>query len=120
MNAVMNDVEFFTKLAADAQTPALPALVWAAGTVHEILVQPGEQFYLFSIKQANGTTVLVRIADAHTGAPLASVGADNLVYDLMKAAYFQKLNVQVAYRDFGPDPQAGINKLCIDRVILTQ
>jgi hypothetical protein len=38
----------------------------------------------------------------------------------MKEAYFRKLSVQVAYRDFGPDPQAGINKLCIDRVILTQ
>jgi hypothetical protein len=48
------------------------------------------------------------------------VTSDNLVYDVLKEAYFRKLSVQVAYRDFGPDPQAGINKLCIDRVILTQ
>lgn len=108
------------KLAVDMKPAALPALAWAAGTVHEILVQPGEQFYLFSIQQTSGPTVFVRIADPHTGAPLNSVSSDNLIYDLLKDAYFRKLNVQVAYRDFGPDPQAGINKLCIDRVILTQ
>jgi hypothetical protein len=38
----------------------------------------------------------------------------------MKEAYFRNLQVQVGYRDFGPDPQAGINKLVIDRVLLTQ
>jgi hypothetical protein len=108
------------RLALDVKPAALPALAWAVGTVHEILVQPGEEFYLFSIQQANGTTVFVRIADPHTGAPINSVTTDSLVYDLLKEAYFRKLGVQVAYRDFGPDPQAGINKLCIDRVILTQ
>ncbi len=108
------------KLAIDMKPAALPALAWAVGTVHEILMQPGEQFYLFSIQQANGTTVFVRIADAHTGAPIPNVTSDNLLYDLLKDAYFRKLNVQVAYRDFGPDPQSGIDKLCIDRVILTQ
>jgi hypothetical protein len=109
-----------TKLTVDMKPATPPALVWAVGTVHEILMQPGEQFYLFSIQQTNGTTVFVRIADAHTGAPIPSVTTDNVVYDLLKEAYFRKLNVQVAYRDFGPDPQSGINKLCIDRVILTQ
>jgi len=108
------------KITIDMKPAALPALAWAVGTVHEVLMQPGEQFYLFSIKQANGTTLFVRIGDAHTGAPIASVTAGNLVYDVMKEAYFRKLNVQVAYRDFGPDPQSGINNLCIDRVILTQ
>ncbi len=108
------------KVAVDMKPAVLPALVWAAGTVHEILMQPGEQFYLFSIQQANGTTVFVRVADPHTGAPIASVTTGSVVYDLLKEAYFRKLNVQVAYRDFGPDPQSGINKLCIDRVILTQ
>jgi hypothetical protein len=94
--------------------------MWVAGTVYEILVQPGEQFYVFAVKPAQGSGVILRIADAHTGAPMSSVTAYNLVYDLMKEAYFRKLNVQVAYRDFGLDPQSGINKLCIDRVILTQ
>lgn len=108
------------KAAIDLQPAALPVLVWAVGTVHEILMQPGEQFYLFSVRKADNTTVFVRIADPHTGAPIANVTSDNLLYDMMKTAYFQKLNVQVGYRDFGPDPQAGINKLVIDRVILTQ
>lgn len=102
------------------QPLALPALAWAVGTVHEILMQPGERFYLFSIRQSDGTTVFVRIGDPHSGAPLSSVSSDNLLYDLLKEAYFRQLNVQVAYRNFGPDPQAGINNLCIDRVILTQ
>ena len=104
----------------DMKPAALPALAWASGTVHEILMQPGEQFYLFSIHQNNGTTLFMRIADPHTGAPINTVTSNNPIYDLMKEAYFRKLNVQVAYRDFGPDPQSGINKLCIDRVILTQ
>jgi len=97
----------------------LPPLLWATGTVHEILVQPGEQFYIFGLRSATAT-VFLRIADPHTGAPFAGVTSDNLVFDLLKQAYLQKLPVQVGYRDFGPDPQAGINKLCIDRVILTQ
>jgi hypothetical protein len=99
---------------------ALPPLSWAAGTVYEILVQPGEQFYLFSIVQAKGTTVFVRIADLHTGAPIGSVTSDHLIFDRPKEAYFRKLAVQAGYRDFGPDPQSGINDLAIDRVILTQ
>ncbi len=108
------------RLALDIKPLALPSLAWVTGIVHEILVQPGEQFYIFAIQPANGSTVILRIADPHTGAPLAGVTEDNLIYDTMKEAYFRKLNVQVAYRDFGPDPQAGINKLVIDRVILTQ
>ena len=108
------------KLALDMKPAALPALAWVAGTVHEILVQPGEQFYVFAVQPASGPTMIVRIADAHTGAPISSVNTANLVYDLMKEAYFRKLTVQVGYRDFGPDPQAGINKLCIDRVIVNQ
>ena len=104
----------------DMKPLALPPLTWISGTVSEILVQPGEQFYVFAVKPANGSGVFLRIADAHTGATISSVTTYNLVYDLMKEAYFRKLNVQVAYRDFGPDPQSGINKLCIDRVILMQ
>ena len=108
------------KLAVDLKPVALPALAWVTGTVHQILAQPGEQFYVFAIRQANGATTIVRIADAHTGAPISSVNTNNLAYDLLKEAYFRNLNVQVGYRDFGPDPQSGINKLCIDRVALAQ
>ncbi len=109
-----------SKLQSITQNLTLPALQWAVGTVHEILVQPGENFYVFSVRQANNSTVFLRIADPHTGAPLNGVHAENLVYDIMKEAYFRNLQVQVGYRDFGPDPQAGIEKLVIDRVILTQ
>jgi hypothetical protein len=108
------------RLAANAVTAALPVLQWATGQLHEILVQPGESFYIFSLRKTDNTNVILRIADPHTGAPLTPVAAGNLIFDLMKEAYFRKLQVEVGYRDFGPDPQAGINKLVIDRVILTQ
>lgn len=51
---------------------------------------------------------------------MSPVTAGNLIYDLIKKAYFRKVQVEVGYRDFGPDPQAGINKLVIDRVIVYQ
>jgi hypothetical protein len=107
-------------LSFDIKPLTLPSLLWVAGTVHEILVQPGEAFYVFAIQPAKGPAVIVRIGDARTGASLSGVTAANLIYDTMKEVYFRKLTVQVAYRDFGPDPQAGINKLVIDRVVLTQ
>ncbi len=109
-----------SKLQAITHTVTLPALQWAVGTVHEILVQPGEKFYVFTVRQADNSTVILLIADPHTGAPLHGIDAENLVYDTMKEAYFRNLQVQVGYRDFGFDPQAGIEKLVIDRVILTQ
>lgn len=108
------------RLAANATMTALPPLQWAIGMLHEILVQPGESFYIFSLRKGDNANVILRIADPHTGAPLNPVAAGNLIFDLMKEAYFRKLNVEVGYRDFGPDPQAGINKLVIDRVILMQ
>ena len=108
------------RLAANATPAALPALQWATGLLSEILVQPGESFYIFSLRKADNTTVILRIADPHTGAPLNPVAAGNLIYDLMKEAYLRKLQVEVGFRDFGPDPQAGINKIVIDRVMLTQ
>jgi hypothetical protein len=109
-----------SKASVNMKPMAMPALAWAHGKIFEMLVQPGEKFYIFGVKPATGAPVFLRIADAHSGSPLSDVTAGNLVYDMMKEAYFRKLSVQVAYRDFGPDPQAGINKLCIDRVILTQ
>lgn len=108
------------KLDMIMQPLSLPPLVWATGTVRQVLVQPGERFYVFSLRKSDSTSVILRIADAHTGTPLGGVTSGNLVYDLMKEAYFRKLTVAVGYRDFGPDPQSGINNLCIDRVSLTQ
>ena len=107
------------KLATIMKPTALPPLVWATGTVHQILVQPGEKFFVFAIRETKDT-VFLRIADAHTGTPIPNVTSDNPIYDLLKEAYLRKLNVEVGYRDFGPDPQSGINNLCIDRVSLSQ
>jgi hypothetical protein len=107
------------KLATIMKPAELQPLVWAVGTVHQILAQPGENFYVFSIRESSGTVIL-RIGDAHTGAPIPAVNAGNPIFDLLKEAYFRKLTVEVGYRDFGSDPQSGMNKLCIDRVSLTQ
>lgn len=96
----------------------LPPFAWAKGTVQQILVQPGEKFFVFSVKE-NADTLILRIADPHTGLPIV-VTADNPIFDLMKEAYFRNLTVEVGYRDFGNDPQAGIKNLCIDRVSLVR
>lgn len=108
------------KLATAMQTATPPALVWATGTVHQILVQPGEQFYVFALHQTNGTTIILRLANPHTGTPLSGVTSDNPIFDLLKESYLRKLNVEVGYRDFGQDAQSGIKNLTIDRVSLTQ
>jgi len=96
----------------------LPPLSWVKGTVHQILVQPGEKFFVFSVKDS-ATTLVLRIADPHSGLPIA-VDSENPIFNLMKEAYFRNLTVEVGYRDFGNDPQAGIKNLCIDRVSLVQ
>jgi len=108
------------KLAIAMQTATPPTLVWATGTVHQILVQPGEQFYVFAIQQTNGTTVILRLADPHSGTPISGVTSTNPVFDLLKEAYFRKLTVEVGYRDYGLDKQSGISNLTIDRVSLVQ
>jgi len=100
-------------------TPAsLPNLTWATGTVSQILVQPGENFYIFALKTSTNT-ILLRLANSNTGTPLSGVTSTNPIFDLMKEAYLRKSNIDVGYRDFGPDPTSGINNLCIDRVSLT-
>ena len=107
------------KLLNTMQTVTPPDLHWVSGTVGQVLVQPGEKFYVFTVREASGTTVILRIGDAHTGRPLSGVTSDNTVYDLLKESYFRKLPVQVGYRNFGPDPQSGIDNCVIDRVSLT-
>ena len=97
----------------------VPSLSWATGSVSQILVQPGENFYIFALKTST-STIFLRLADPHTGAPLTGVTSTNPIFDLMKEVYLRNSNVEVGYRDFGPDPQSGINNLCIDRVSLTQ
>lgn len=96
----------------------LPNLNWATGTVSQILVQPGENFYIFALKTSTNT-ILLRLANSNTGTPISGVTSNNPIFNLMTEAFLRKLNLEVGYRDFGPDPQSGINNLCIDRVSLT-
>jgi hypothetical protein len=48
-----------------------------------------------------------------------AVTAVNLHYDMLKASFLNNRKVQVGVQNFGPDPQAGTDKLCIDRVLPT-
>lgn len=66
-------------VSVDMKPLSLPPLKWVAGTVNEILIRLGEQFYLFEVKPANESGVFLRIADAHTRATISSVTTDNLV-----------------------------------------
>ena len=61
------------------------------------------------------------MADAHrTDLPLAGVVSDNPLYTLMKEACLDKLDLQIGYRDLGPHPESGTDKLAIDRVSLVE
>ncbi len=102
------------------QPVPLPPLAWFDGTVHQILAQPGENFFVFTMQDGSGKSAILRIANPHSGAPLPGVTEDNIIYDLMKEAYLRNLKIEVGYRDFGPDAQSGIHNLCIDRVSFSQ
>jgi hypothetical protein len=103
-----------------AAAPALaaaPPLQWVTGTVGQILVQPKEKYYVFSLQSDDGTTTFVRFCDPETGAQ-GAMTASSLDYDLLKEAYFRGLRIQVGVRGFGYDSQAGAQKNCLDRVSL--
>lgn len=109
-----------SKSPGNTHNPALPALQWANGTVWEILIEPAQKLYAFSVQlEPDHDTATFRIADPHTGAPLPVVDAQSLVYDVMKEACLGNRQVQVGYRDFGPSSQADIGRnFVIDRVTL--
>jgi hypothetical protein len=94
-----------------------PPLQWVVGQVGQILVQPNEKYYIFSLQSDDGTTTFVRFCDPSTGAGVP-VTAGSRDYDLLKEAYFRDLRIQVGVRSFGYDPQAGTQKNCLDRVTL--
>jgi hypothetical protein len=96
---------------------AAPPLQWVTGTVGQILVQPKEKYYVFSLQSDDGTTTFVRFCDPETGAQ-GEVTASSPDYDLLKEAYFRGLRIQVGVRGFGYDSQAGAQKNCLDRVSL--
>ena len=112
--AVFVGVMFFAPVDG-AQAQPKSGLKWVAGTVNGFTFQPKEQFYTAGIKTPQGVT-FVRFCNPANGAPVALTG-DNVLYELLMKAYDKGKSVQVGYYDFGPDPQAGINKNCIDRVV---
>jgi len=96
------------------QPNKIPDLAWVTGKVHQILLQDKERFYVVSIDDGKKTTI-VRFGDPYSGVS-DKLSADNPMYSLIEKAFFENLDVEVAFRDFGFDPQAGIERIIIDRV----
>ena len=96
------------------QQAKLPDLVWVTGKIHQILLQDKERFYIVTIDDGKKTTML-RFGDPYTGQN-EKLSAENPMYSLIEKAFFENLAVEVGYRDFGFDPQAGIERIIIDRV----
>jgi hypothetical protein len=105
--------------AAAAGTPPAeaPALKWVRGTLTQMLVQPKENYYVFTLRDTDGTTTLIRLCDPATGA-VSPVKADDPLYDVLRESFFRGRKVQAGVRDFGHDPQSGSPKICVDRVSL--
>jgi hypothetical protein len=59
-------------------------------------------------------SVILRFGDPYTGV-CGAMTTDNTMYSLMEKAFFANITVEIGYRDFGFDSQAGIEKLIIDR-----
>ncbi len=90
----------------------VPDLEWVTGTVTQILVQDKEEFYVVTV--ANRA---LRFGDPYTGNHIR-VTADNPAFHLLMEAFFRGSAVEVGVRNFGHDPQSGIDKVVIDRVSL--
>jgi hypothetical protein len=95
-----------------------PALVWITGKIKQILNQDKEHFYVLSVNDGK-KSVIVRFGDPYTGNCDALTTA-NPMYSLMEKAFFANMTVEIGYRDFGYDAQAGIEKFIIDRVFVYQ
>lgn len=101
------------KLAVPAPA-TIPSLTWVTGKIQQILLQNKERFFIVVVN--DGTkTVAARFGDPYTGKS-ELMTADNPMYALIQQAYFNKENVELGVRNFGFDPQAGIDKIIIDRV----
>ena len=104
---------------ATIKTPTaqqIPPLLWATGTISEILIQPKELFYVVAVRDNNKTTIL-QFGDPYTGAYHTVSGTD-ANYQLVQQAFFAKHTVQIGFRDWGFNAQAGTERLIIDRVVV--
>ena len=88
---------------------------WVNGTVDSFTFQL-PNFNVVGIK-GDTRTEFVRFCNPSTGVD-NNLTTTNVQYDLLKTAFLTGKSVQVGIHDFGKDPAAGMNRLCIDRVIL--
>ena len=95
-----------------------PALVWVTGKIKQMLNQEKEHFYVLTVNDGKKSVVL-RFGDPYSGV-CDVMTTSNTMYSLMEKAFFANMTVEVGYRDFGYDAQAGIEKLIIDRVYVLQ
>jgi hypothetical protein len=93
--------------------PSAPTFRWVSGKVISNIAQL-PQFTVVTVE-----TTGVRFCNPTTGVDFP-ITADNVHYDMLRSALLNGKNVEVGVYDFGPDPQAGAEKNCIDRVILRQ
>src|SRR5437868_802120 len=84
---------------------------WVNGTVTNITAQ------LPSLTVVVVSGRGVRFCDPDTGADYA-INAGNMHFDLLKTALLHSKTVQVGVENFGKDA-SGSDKLCIDRVVLS-
>jgi hypothetical protein len=78
------------------------------------LLQGKERFYLVGVNDGK-TTQFARFGDPYTGKSDV-LSADDPMYSLIEKAFFENEEVELGVRDFGFDPQAGIERVIIDRV----
>jgi hypothetical protein len=90
-----------------------PTFRWVSGKVVSIIAQQ-PQFTVATVDKTG-----VRFCYPTTGADFA-ITADNVHYDILRSALLTGKTVEVGVYNFGPDPQAGADKNCIDRVILRE
>jgi hypothetical protein len=110
----MNRKLVCTAIAWSALMPSVaPAagLEWVNGTVTNITAQ----IPTLTIAIVSGRGV--RFCDPETGADY-TVNASNAHFDLLKVALLHGKSVQVGVQNFGRD-STGVEKLCIDRVVLS-
>lgn len=98
-------------LAAASGVAAAATFEWVNGTVTNITAQLPS--YTVVIVSGRG----VRFCDPETGVDYA-INAGNTHFDMLKTALLHSKSVQVGVQNFGKD-SSGSEKLCIDRVVLS-
>jgi len=93
---------------------APPPLTWITGKIEQILLQDKEHFYVVTVNDGK-KTVIARFGDPYTGKSDILTTGDPM-YSLIEKAFFANYNVELGVRDFGFDPQAGVERIIIDRV----